>query len=213
MAFNMNMPNNNNPNVNVNFNYMGLNQAAYNQLRALMCMNPNFGMQDQMMFNNNLNNFMQMNPNIFNMNNPIQNNMMFFQPMNPNNIMNSMNTGVKGGRSLPRPNQQTGRILQNVDSYPNYKGPRINVIFEISTGIKLNIPAPPTETVNGLLIKFCERVGISPSLLKKELVCIYNATFINYKNTDQIQSFFKQNLGINDQAKIVVIDAKNIIGA
>ena len=211
MAFNIN--NNNNPNGYVNFNYMNLNQAAYNQLRAMMCMNPNFGMQDQMNFNNNLNNFIQMNPNIFNMNNPVQNNMMFFPPMNINNSMNSMSTGVKGGGSLPRPNQQNGRIFQNVDSYPYYKGPRINVIFDISTGLKLNIPAPPTETVNGLLVKFCERAGVSPTLLKKELVCIYNATYINPTRQDSIQSFFKQNLGLNDQARIVIIDAKNIIGA
>ena len=151
-----------------------------------------------------------MNPNVFSMNNPVQNNMMFFQPMNLNN---SMNTGVKGGGSLPRPNQQTGRILPNFDSYPNYKGPRINVIFEISTGLKLNIAAPPLETVNGLLIKFCERAGVSPTLLKKEIVCIYNAAYINPTNQISIQQIFQQNLGLNDQAKIVVIDAKNIIGA
>ena len=209
MAFNM--QNNNNPNGFGNYNNMGLNQAAFNQFNAMMSMNPNFGMQDQMNLNNNLMNFVQMNPNIFNMNNPVQNNMMFFQP----NLNNSMNTGVKGGGSLPRPNPQTGtgRILPNFDSYPNYKGPRINVIFEISTGLKLNIAAPPTETVNGLLIKFCERAGVSPTLLKKEIVCVYNATYINPYNQNSIQNFFQQNLGLNDQAKIVVIDANNIIGA
>ena len=206
-----NTQNNNNSNRFGNYNNMGLNQAAFNQFNTMMSMNPNFGMQAQMNLNNNLMNFIQMNPNMFNMNNPVQNNMMIFQP----NLNNSMNTGVKGGGSLPRPNQQTGtgRIFPNYDCYPNYKGPRINVIFEISTGLKLNIPAPPTETVKGLLIKFCEKAGVSPTLLKKDIVCIYNATYINPFNQNSIQNFFQQNMGINNQANIVVIDAKNIIGA
>ena len=206
-----NTQNNNNHNGFGNYNNMGLNQAAFNQFNTMMSMNPNFGMQAQMNLNNNLMNFIQMNPNMFNTNNPVQNNMMFFQ----SNLNNSMNTGVKGGGSLPRPNQQTGagRIFPNYDCYPNYKGPRINVIFEISTGLKLNIPAPPTETVKGLLIKFCEKAGVSPTLLKKEIVCIYNATYINPFNQNSIQNFFQQHMGINEQAKIVVIDAKNIIGA
>ena len=206
MAFNMN---NNNPNGFGNYNNMGLNQAAFNQFNSMMSMNPNFGMQEQMNLNNNLMNFVQMNPNMLNMNNPVQNSMMFFRP----NLNNSMNTGVKGGGSLPRPNPQTGRILPNYDSYPNYKGPRINVIFEISTGLKVNIAAPPTETVNGLLIKFCERAGVSPMLLKRDIFCVYNANNIKPDSQISLQNFFQQNLGLNDQAKIVVIDTKNIIGA
>ncbi len=197
MAFNF--PNNNMP--------FPMNNPMNNPMNGMGIMNPNFGMQDQMNLNNNLMNFIQMNPNFFPMNNPNQMASQTFMGQ-----MNNMGTGVKGG-SLPRPNQQTGRIIQNIDSYPGYLGPRINVIFEISTGIKINIPAPPTETVNGLLIKFCERVGVNPILLKKELICIYNAIYIDPKNTKSIQSFFQQNMGLNDQAKIIVIDAQNIIGA
>ena len=205
MAFNLN---NNVP----NFNGSIMNPQMVNppQNMVNMNMNPNFAMGNQMQqINQNLINMMAMNPNAFgfNFNNPNQgvqnNNMRGFQAF-PN--ANNMGTGVKGG-NLPR------RIIPNIDSYPNYNGPRINVIFEISTGPKVNIPAPPNETVEGLLVKFCERAGISSNLLKKEIVCIYNANYVNPHNKMSIQQFFQQNMGLNDQAKIVVIDAQNIIGA
>ena len=56
------------------------------------------------------------------------------------------------------------------------------------------MPTPVTETVQGLLNKFCERVGINPSLLKKEIVCVYNATFINPTNKTTIQQFLLNNM-------------------
>ena len=148
-------------------------------------------------------NFFYMNPNLFNNNPNINMNNKGFQAFGP---VNNMGTGVQGG-NLPR------RIITDFDCYPGYIGPRINVIFEVSTGPKINIAAPPSETVEGLLIKFCQRAGVNPSLLKKEIVCVYNATFINPTNKTTIQQFLLNNMGLNDQAKIIVIDAQNIIGA
>ena len=206
MAFNNN--NNFNLNPNNNFNNMNMNPAFINTSQNMFRMNPGFNMNDSMALNNMLNNFMAMNPNPFMMNNQ-NNNINNFHPFQPfGNNANAMGTGVKGG-NLPRDN----RRFPDIDFYPNYKGPRINVIFEISTGIKLNLPAPPTETVNGLLLKFCQKAGISPNLLIKDLVLIYNANKVEVTNQNTIQNFFKQNCGLNDQARIVVIDAHNIIGA
>ena len=203
MAFN-----NNNNFTNNNFNNMNMNPAFINTSQNMFRMNPGFNMNDSMALNNMLNNFMAMNPNPFMMNNQ-NNNMNNFQPFQPfGNNANAMGTGVKGG-NLPRDN----RRFPDIDFYPNYKGPRINVIFEISTGIKLNLPAPPTETVNGLLLKFCQKAGISPNLLIKDLVLIYNANKVEVTNQNTIQNFFKQFCGLYDQARIVVIDAHNIIGA
>ena len=191
MAFNLNN-NNGFPNFN------GMNPQMFPP-QNMINMNPGFGMANQMTLNQNLMNFMAFNPNAFGFNMNNQNQVV-------QNNMNNMGPGVQGG-NLPR------RIIPNIDSYPWYTGPRINVIFEISTGPKVNIPAPPTESVEGLLVKFCERAGISSNLLKKEIVCIYNANYVQPNNKMSIQQFFQQNMGLNDQAKIVVIDAQNIIGA
>ena len=188
-----------NNNLFSDVNPNNINQGIFN----VPNMNPNFGIMNQIQLNQMLMNMVALNPNLFANNNPNQNNMAKNQFGNMNN---NMNTGAQG-RSLPR------KQFPYVESYPGYNGPRINVIFEISTGPKLNIAAPVTETVQGLLFKFCERAGVSPILLKKEIICIYNAIFINPNNTQSLQQFFNQNLGLNDQAKIVVIDAKNIIGA
>ena len=191
MAFNLNN-NNGFPNFN------GMNPQMFPP-QNMINMNPGFGMANQMQLNQNLMSFMAFNPNAFGFNMNNQNQVV-------QNNMNNMGPGVQGG-NLPR------RIIPNIDSYPWYTGPRINVIFEISTGPKVNIPAPPTESVEGLLVKFCERAGISSNLLKKEIVCIYNANYVQPNNKMSIQQFFQQNMGLNDQAKIVVIDAQNIIGA
>ena len=191
MAFNLNN-NNGFPNFN------GMNPQMFPP-QNMINMNPGFSMANQMQLNQNLMSFMAFNPNAFGFNMNNQNQIV-------QNNMNNMGTGVQGG-NLPR------RIIPNIDSYPWYTGPRINVIFEISTGPKVNIPAPPTESVEGLLVKFCERAGISSNLLKKEIVCIYNANYVQPNNKMSIQQFFQQNMGLNDQAKIVVIDAQNIIGA
>ena len=198
MAINLN----NNPNYNV----MNYNQGVFNPNPNMVNMNPNFGMNSQILLNQNLMGMMNQNNFGFNMNNQNQN---FNQNMGQfqfSGFGNNMGTGVQGG-NLPR------RIIPNIDSYPGYFGPRINVIFEISTGPKINIPAPPTETVQGLLIKFCERVGINKKLLEKEIICIYNANYIKPNNQSTLQQFFQQNMGLNDQGKVVVIDAQNIIGA
>ena len=185
-----------------NYNGMNLNPGMFNPPPNIYNMNPNFSMNNQINLNQNLRNLIPMNPNNFGFNTNIQNqnNAGQFQPFGGGNNMTSQG-------NLPR------RNIPNIDCYPWYNGPRINVIFEVSTGIKINIPAPPIETVEGLLNKFCERVGINKNLLKKEIICIYNANFINPTRKDSIQYFFQQNMGLNDQAKIVVIDAQNIIGA
>ena len=198
MAFNNNFPNN-----IPNFNPQQINPNIFNAYQNMFNMNPYFNMQNQAQINPMLMNFFYMNPNLFNNNPNINMNNKGFQAFGP---VNNMGTGVQVG-ILPR------RISTDFDCYPGYIGPRINVIFEVSTGPKINIAAPPSESVEGLLIKFCQRAGVNPSLLKKEIVCVYNATFINPTNKTTIQQFLLNNMGLNDQAKIMVIDAQNIIGA
>ena len=203
-----NFPNNNlnfNPQqIPPNFNPQQMNPNLFNVYQNQFLMNPNFNMLSQMQLNQMLIYYLAQNPGLFgNFKSNNNNNMKGFQTIEANN---TMGTGVKGG-NLPR------KELPNYDSYPWYKGPRINVIFEVSTGPKVNIPAPPNETVEGILNKFCERAGVSPLLLKKEIVCVYNATVLNSSDKTTIQQFLQNNMGLNDQAKIVVIDAQNIIGA
>ena len=209
-----NFPNNNpyfNPQqIPPNFNPQQMNPNLFNALQNQFLMNPNFNMYNQIQLNQMLIDYLAQNPGLFgnfnynnNQFNNNNNNMKGFQTIEANN---TMGTGVQGG-NLPR------KELPNYDSYPCYKGPRINVIFEVSTGPKVIIPAPPNETVEGILNKFCERAGVSPLLLKKEIICVYNATVLNSSDKTTIQQFLQNNMGLNDQAKIVVIDAQNIIGA
>ena len=209
-----NFPNNNpyfNPQqIPPNFNPQQMNPNLFNVYQNQFLMNPNFNMYNQIQLNQMLIYYLAQNPGLLGIflynNNQINNNnnnMKGFQTIEANN---TMGTGVKGG-NLPR------KELPNYDSYPLYKEQRINVIFEVSTGPKVNIPAPPNETVEGILNKFCERAGVSPLLLKKEIICVYNATVLNSSDKTTIQQFLQNNMGLNDQAKIVVIDAQNIIGA
>ena len=131
----MALNNNNNPYMN----NMNFNQNAYNTYQNMFNNNPNFGMFNQMQLNQLLMNYIQNNPNLFFNNNPFQVNQQRFQAFQPVGNMNYMGTGVKGG-NMPRPNQVNQRVFQNIDSYPGYNGPRVNVIFETSTGIKINMP-------------------------------------------------------------------------
>ena len=177
-----NFPNNNlnfNPQqIPPNFNPQQMNPNLFNVYQNQFLMNPNFNMYNQIQLNQMLINYLAQFPGLLgiflynnNQSNNNNNNMKGFQTIEANN---TMGTGVKGG-NLPR------KELPNYDSYPWYKGPRINVIFEVSTGPKVNIPAPPNETVEGILNKFCERAGVSPLLLKKEItrICFFNPSIPN----------------------------------
>ena len=95
--------------------------------------------------------YMMMNPNFFQMNFNLQNNIQNtdFQLINLDNL-NQKNI-IQNGGIMPRPNKVNN--ISNIDSFPGYSGTRINIIFETGTGLKINIPTPINVTVQELLIK------------------------------------------------------------
>ena len=84
----------------------------------------------------------------------------------------------------------------------------IAVTFNQSTGGKKVINASSRATVQKLMETYAERIGVSYENFKKNIVCIFNSTKIEYDSKDEIGKLFK-----TDNCSIVVYDQKNIIGA
>ena len=135
---------------NQNFNNMNFDPVMFqNFMNMMMLMNPNLNNNIQM--NNMYQNFYQMNQN-----NPNFVQQFAYYPQSTQNII--VNGGV-----MPRPNNKQNS-MPNQDLFPGYYGPKLNILFETGAGHKLNIPTPTTVTVEQLLLKYIERVNVSPTL-------------------------------------------------
>ena len=185
---------------NQDFNNMNFNPVLFqNFMNMMMLMNPN--LINNMQMNTMYQNFYQMNQN-----NPNFLQQFAYYPQSTQNII--VNGGV-----MPRPNNN-----QNSNGYqelfPNYIGPKLNILFETGAGHKLNVPTPTNVTVEELLIKYITRVGVSPSLLGKKIFFLVNGKTIPIHEKTKTEQFFG-NLayGANNQIKVIVIDASNVIGA
>ena len=198
-----------NPNFN---NNMNINQASYQAFHNMLNMNQNYYLNNQINLNNLMMQYMMMNPNFFQMNYNPQNNIQntAFQPINLDNL--NQKYIIQNGGVMPRPNKVNN--ISNIDSFPGYSGPRINIIFETGTGLKINIPTPINITIQELLIKFAKRVGVSEALLGKKLFFVVNGGTIPANEKNIVKNFFKDYTNnLKDQVKIIVLDASNVIGA
>ena len=173
------------------FNNMGQNNQNYNPIEL----------------NYYLMQMMSMNPYIFQMNNNSHQNFMFMPSSNFNNNNGSQDLGI-----LPRPNQ-TSNLTDNQDPFFGKSGPRINITFETSTGITINIPSPLSITVKELLSKFAQKVGINENLVWDKIFFIVNGLVIKKEDQNKtVQKYFQSSYNqIN--YKVVVLDKSNIIGA
>ena len=195
-------------------NQNNMNQAAYQAFLNMLMMNQNFS-PNQTDINNMMMQFMMMNPNFFQMNFP-QNNPNFnsIQAINVN-PQNEQQI-IQNGGVLPRPKDNINNNLSNKDPFPGFIGPRLNIIFETGTGLKLNFPTPGTIKIKDLLKQFSKRVGVSESLLGQKIFFIINGKTIPIEEESTCQNFFINNgfsMGASTQIKIVVVDATNVIGA
>ena len=142
-------------------------------------------------------NFFQNNSNLMNQ---------FNNPLNPQNII--LNGGVMP-RSVNNLNNQSGN-----DPFPYYIGPRLNLLFETGAGLKLNFPTPINLKVKDLLLKFINKVNVSPTLMGEKIFFIVNGKTIPVNESSTCEDFFRNcNYGNTNQIKIIVIDASNVIGA
>ena len=183
------------PMQNQNFNNMNFNPNQFQAFLNMMQMNQNFNPNFPMNFNQNFGN------NMGNMQQPFN-----FNPFEQNVILN--------GGVMPRP-KNVPNMMNNQDLFPNYPpGPRLNILFETGTGLKIMIPTPLNATVHELLVKYMNKVGVSESLMGDKIFFVVNGQIINVNDQSTSENFFRNTAyGANNMIKIIVIDASNVIGA
>jgi len=208
MNMNMNNMNMNMNNMNMNMNNMNMHNINVGLLNAflnMMMMNQNPMNNNQMDLNN------MVNPNIFQMNQQNNNNFNHFQASKSQNEQSIIQNGgvmprAKGGNN--------NNEIKKEDIFPEYTGPRINIVFETGAGLKFNFATPLNVSISQLLNKFIRKVGVSDSLLGQKIFFIYNGKTISINEQRTVDAYFKEEgYGSANQIKIVVIDGNNVIGA
>lgn len=228
---NTNFQNNNTNKNKMQFN-QNMNMCLNNQnINRFMMMNNNFMNMGMNAMNNNINNN-NFIPNNMNINNQFNNNM-----VNNNNLMqNSANLKMKllnESRAEKDPYKFQMKIalgLNNNKSYEHYvaggnqvpaffkqstfeNSPmgidnKINVVFKTMQGNKHTRFFNRDETIEGMLLKFLDSVGLQKYHLKK-IYFLFNA--INLTTINVKQTIYEY--GFRNNSTITVIDLKNIIGA
>jgi hypothetical protein len=190
--------------------------VTFNMMLNMMnVMHPNMGYNSNN-YNYNMNNsadsmnlmmnWMNMNPLLLQMynNNMFQNNNMSQNYNNNINLNNSNNrqANVTGGINTDIPNTC-------YDLSQNSNDMIMNVVFIHQTGKKIMMKCPFSMKVKELLLQYILRMGLSDSLIGKEIFFIYNGLKINEKEDKTVSQYFFQGM----LHSILVVDAKNIIGA
>ena len=168
--------------------------------------NYNFNMNNSADSMNLMMNWMNMNPLLLQMynNNMFQNNNMsqnYNNNFNLNNLNNSQ-ANVTGGI-----NNNTQNICYDLSQNNNEQ--IFNVVFIHQTGKKIMMKCPSSLKVKDLLLQYISRMGISDSLIGKDIFFIYNGLKVDEKEEKQVSQYFFQGMLQN----ILVVDTKNIIGA
>ena len=223
---NTNRPMNLNQNTNANINFMNKNPNTFRPIN-----NNNFNNMNMMNnFNNNMNmNFMNnnminqsninMNDNIYNM---MQNSVNFKKDLlrrsltekDPVKIQMKIALGLNNNRPyenyLKGGNQTPAFMKQSSsDNIPKGSDDKINVVFQVMKGNIHNRAFNKTDTIQQMLSKFIKSLG----LLEKHLDNIYflfNAINLNTLNNKNLTL---EQFGIRNNARVTIIDLKNIIGA
>ena len=176
-----------------NFDQMTFNMMLnmMNVIHPNMGYNPNnFNNYNSAALMNMMMNWMNSNPLLLQMynNNMFQNNNMNFN----NNNMN-FNNNVPNNFAAP----------QNIDEL------QCNVTFITQTGKKIMMSCPYNTKLKDFLVKYASRMGISESLIGKDIYFIFNGLKVNEKEEASIGQFVRGTTN----PTILVIDTKNILGA
>ena len=118
---------------------------------------------------------------------------------------------------MPKPNPQTVRSSEikellprnnKTDVYSMGNGQNIiNVTLNASTGNKTVINASADTTIEELLIMYTKKIGLSPEVIGKQIMFLYNGAQLEGNSKAKIGSIFR------NQAVITVYDLGGIIGA
>jgi len=87
-------------------------------------------------------------------------------------------------------------------------GEVINLIFCATSGLKVDMPIGLNNTLQDTLIKYCQKIGVPPSLIGEKLVFLLNA-----EKLDSLSKKTIGQIGLKNGTKITVLDQGNIIGA
>ena len=104
---------------------------------------------------------------------------------------------------------QIKQINENIPFNNNYNFDMINVCFELSSGQKFNEQATKSMKMIDLFIKFITRLGFKKDIIGNDICFLFNGGNININQYNKTL----REMGIENNAKILVLDLKGIIGA
>ena len=87
-------------------------------------------------------------------------------------------------------------------------GEVINLNFTANTGLKVVMPIGLNNTLQDTLIKYCQKIGVPPSLIGTKLVFLFNA-----EKLDPLSKKTIGQIGLKNGTLIAVFDQYNVIGA
>jgi hypothetical protein len=108
-------------------------------------------------------------------------------------------------RNQFKDNNNSILILDSINGNNTLK---YNIVFQTCAGTKHKIIAPINLRMIDLFKYYVRKIGLSEYVLGKDLFFISNANKIDVKETRTIKE-----MGITDNQLILVIDAKNLVGA
>ena len=125
-------------------------------------MNQNAFMQNQIEMNNQLIfKLFQENFQIPNFNNLFQNNNQNLQGINNFNMQNNLNNNNSNGTNI-------------IEDFPGYFGARINISFDLSTGLKIVMHSPENIKISELLSKFMKKMKLNENLIDDRIFFLFN---------------------------------------
>ena len=106
-------------------------------------------------------------------------------------------------------NRLIEKLMQNIskkdDLFPGNTGPRIDIIFTASSGLRLIITTPLNIRICDLLSDYVKKLNLSENLIDKELIFLFNAGTLK-KDEQKTVSF-----GFKNHSTITVLDRGNIL--
>ena len=108
-------------------------------------------------------------------------------------------------------NRLIEKLMQNIskkdDLFPGNTGPRIDIIFTASSGLRLIIATPLNIRICDLLSAYVKKLNLSENLIDKELIFLFNGGQLKKDEQKTVSEF-----GFKNHDWITVLDQGNILG-
>ena len=207
---NMMNPNMMNPGFNVGMGGFGMNPNQMNMNMFNNINNMNNGTNNFNNMNNN-NNFNNMNNGNNNFNNTNNEKVFNDKICNDKIYNNDNNEKIQNSKMKPiLPKEINNKKYVEVKDINKIKNniPILNIIFQASTGLKVNIVSELDCTIKDLFRKYINILGLPERYLGKEIIFLYNAKKMDIDSQDLVSSQFPR-----DFITVTVVDYNNVIGA